>query len=164
MLGLGSVVSGKGVWLWFCGTMPFPAGRVLGLTRDVWAGVASSDEAGGGKHAARSSGKQRQAAGGRRHAAGGGELPTKLVQIDVVQAQIELHVRPVDAVHHGYVLSGRSRSVAERYLRRSRAKHTWRRRRAYDDYDDDDDEEEEEDEYAAQARSVALEGRYLEQV
>ena len=50
--------------------------------------------------------------------------------------------------------------MAERYLRRSRAKHTWRRRRADDNYDDDDDD----DEYTAQARSIALEGRYLEHV
>ena len=47
--------------------MPFPAGRVLGLTRDVWAGVASSDEAGGGKHAARSSGSSGSAEAPKRH-------------------------------------------------------------------------------------------------
>ena len=82
---------------------------------------------------------RRQAAGGRQQAAG--ELPTgdeactgrgrsgpgHVRPVDHVRPVH--HVRPVDAVHHGYVLSCRSRSVAERYLRR-RAKHAWRRRRA----------------------------------
>ena len=50
-------------------------------------------------------GGRRRAAGGGRRAAGGGKLPTTLVQVQVVQAQVELHVvalRPANAAH-GYV-------------------------------------------------------------
>ena len=62
------MVSGKGKWVWVCGrtshVLPCRGGaRILSVG---WAGVASS-------------------AG-----AGGGELPTKLVQAQVVQAQVEL--------------------------------------------------------------------------
>ena len=98
----------------------------LGLTRGVWEGVrGESGWAGGLRHAARGT-RQRQAAaaGSRRQAAGG--LPTKLVQVEAVLAQVELHVRPVDAVHHGYVLRVGAWwrwSVAEHYLPR-RAKCT----------------------------------------
>ena len=93
--------------------------------------VASSDGLG--------EGSTRQAAGGRRQAAGGRGAPDEACTgrgrsgpghvrpVDHVRPVH--HVRPVDAVHHGYVLSCRSRCVAERYLRR-RAKHAWRRRRA----------------------------------
>ena len=100
-----------------------PCGEGAWLTSRCMGGGAWQVRMGWGREAR----GRRQAAGGRQQAAG--ELPTKLVQVEAVLAQVELHVRPDDAVHHGYVLSCRSRSVAERYLRR-RAKHAWRRRRA----------------------------------
>ena len=134
----------------------------LGLTRGVWEGVrGESGWAGGLRHAARGT-RQRQAAaaGSRRQAAGG--LPTKLLQADVVLAQLELHVRLVDAVHHGYVLGVGAWwrwSVAERYLRRAgrSARRRRRRRRAAEG-------EHEDGKHAAQARCIAPGRRCLEQV
>ena len=60
----------------------------------------------------------------------GEELPTKLVQAQVVQAQVELHVvsssSPANAAH-GYVYRvGVGAWRAD--LRRRRVMHTWRRR------------------------------------
>ena len=133
-------------------------GGTLGLTRRVWEGARGEfGWAGGLRHAARSSGR-RQAAGGRRQ----GGLLTKLVQVEAVLAQVELHVRPVVAVHHGYVLRVGSWwrwSVAEHYLPR-RAKHTSEAAETASSYDDED----EDGEHAAQARYITLEGRYLERV
>ena len=85
--------------------------------------------AGGLRHAARG-GRQAAAAGG---SAGAGSFRRSFYRpMSLVLAQVELHVRPVDAVYHGYALGAGSWwrwSVAEPYLPRWAKRTSERRRR-----------------------------------